>query len=275
MAFQVDPRVIDEERRRQEAAQREQERIRLDDFERQQRNLGYTGPGYQSYEPSAFEKSTGILPPGFRGLTDVKTGELIDRYKIDPFAGEAAQRVKTEALGTGPSPWALMQMDQQKREEAQARSQAGLQSQLARSQAMSEMARVGGLSSGARLALAKQGARGQMASLQDVARAGQQQRFGITGEDVTRRQGLLGQVATAEAGAQAENVNQYLRDMASRSEAEQNRYNQQMQAWAAQQAAGAIKQPEQKKSPYSLFGISSDQAPSPSARYIFGGGGGK
>jgi hypothetical protein len=104
MAFQVKPEVIEAEQRRQAE---EAGRIRLDQFDKirkQQASAGYTGPGYQAYEPSEFELKAGVAPPGFRGLTDIGTGEILDRYKIDPFRGEASQALRQEAMGVGESP---------------------------------------------------------------------------------------------------------------------------------------------------------------------------
>jgi hypothetical protein len=174
-------------------------------------------------------------------MTDVETGELLDRYKINPFAGEASQKIRTEALGTGPSIWAQLATQQQQAEQAKAAGQAAQQAQTAQSQAQANLARMGGLSGGARSSLARQGMKSQMGSLQDISQAGALARLGIGQTDAERRQKLLGSVAQAEAGAQAGNVNQLMSDLSARGSAEQNRYNQQMQAWAAIQAANAAR----------------------------------
>lgn len=203
--------------------------------------LGYTGPGYQSYEQSPYEKAAGVRPPGFRGLTDIGTGELLDRYKVNPFAGEASQKLKSEALGQGPSPWALMALQQQKMEESQARGSAGLQAQTAQAQGQSQLARSGGIGSGARTSLARSGMRDQLLAQQGISQQGAMARYGINTTDQQRRQQLLGQTADVERAGDVNTQQQYLNDLAAKAKFESNRYNQQMTAYGAAQTAEATR----------------------------------
>src|SRR5262245_27482523 len=52
------------------------------------------GAGYRGYEQTDAEKRAGVLPPGFEGIVDVKTGQLLDQFKVNPFAGEASKKIR-------------------------------------------------------------------------------------------------------------------------------------------------------------------------------------
>lgn len=197
--------------------------------------------GYEAVAQSAAEKKAGVTPAGFQSLRDVQTGELLKQYKIDPFSGEASGRLREEALGTGVSPWAKMALDRQAFEEAQARGNVGLQQQQAQSQAQSALMRQGGLGGGARTSLARSGARDALMAGQQVAGQGVLSRYGINEQDMKRRQELLGQTADVERQTDIKNLGTTTSDIDRRAMFDANRYNQQMQAWAAKQSADATR----------------------------------
>lgn len=211
------------------------------DLTRQVQENQYNGPGYQATAQGTQEKAAGVLPPGFRGITDQKTGQLLDMYKINPFEGAASQKLEQEALGTGPSDWAKNALEAEKADEAQQRGAAGLQAQTANSQAMDTLARVGGLGGGARTSLARSSARDALNSAQNVGAAGAARRYGITDTDTQRRQELLGQTADVERQADVANIGAMTGDLQNQAVYNANRYNQQMQAWAAKQSADATR----------------------------------
>ena len=198
-------------------------------------------PGYEALEQTEAEKRAGVVPPGWEGLRDIKTGQLLDQYRINPFTGAASQRLQAEALGTGPSQWAQLALGRQAQEEAQARQNAGLQQQTAQSQAQSNLARFGGLGGGARTSLARSGARDALMASQGVGAQGQQARSGIQETDAQRRQQLLGQTADVERGADIANLGSSKEDLAARAAFNANRYNQQMASWGAKQSADATR----------------------------------
>ena len=241
MGFQVRQDIIDAANKQQADAAAAEKQRKADLMTKQQSETGYTGPGYQAYTPSEYEQKAGINPPGFRGVTDVKTGQLIDQYKINPFLGEASQKLRQEALGTGPSPWASMALQRQGLEESQARGAAGHQQQMAQSQAMSQLARQGGLGSGARTSLARSGARDQMMAAQGVGQQGAMARYGINEADAQRRQQLLGSTADIERAGDVQNQATMMKELEAKARFEANRYNQQMGAWGAEQTANATR----------------------------------
>lgn len=197
------------------------------------------GPGYIGQETNQFERQAGVNPPGYEGLRDRTTGKLLDQYKINPFAGEASQKLRQEALSTGPSDFAKGQLGQQGFEEGQARNAAGLQQQTAQSNAQSQLARMGGLGGGARTSLARSGARDALMAGQNVGAQGVLARYGINNQDMQRRQTLLGQNADVERASDLQNLNTTTGDIQNRGLFDSNRYNQQMQAWAAKQSGDA------------------------------------
>lgn len=196
-------------------------------------------PGYVSLTQTDAEKNAGVMPPGFEGTRDSRTGQLLDQYKIDPFSGQASQKLYQEAMGTGPSEWAKSALGQQGFEEQQARGNAALQGQQAQSQAQSQLARLGGLGGGARTSLARSGARDQLMAAQGVGAQGIESRYGINQQDMQRRQGLLGTSADVERQAQLQNLGTTMQDVTGRAAFDANRYNQQMQAYGAKEQARA------------------------------------
>lgn len=198
-------------------------------------------PNIQTFDPSSFEQQAGVTPPSFEGLRDVRTGKLLSDYTINPFAGEASQRIRSEALGSGPTSWAQQQLTAQGLEESKARGAAGLQQQQAQGQAQSELARFGGIGSGARTSLARSGARDLLAARQNVGMGGAQARAGIGANDAQLKQQLLGTTADVERQGDLTNLNTNMQDMSAKAQFGANRYNQQMSAWAAKQSADATR----------------------------------
>lgn len=213
----------------------------IDDYKQMQTDQVNNGPGYVPIAQSTFEQQAGVLPPGFSGVTNAQTGQLLDQYKINPFAGAAGQKLQQEALSTGPSDWAKNALAQQGQEEKTARGNAGLQEQQAQDTAQSQLMRQGGLGGGARTSLARSGARDQLMANQGVANQGIMQRYGINDTDTQRRQALLGTTADAEMQAQQANVGTQTGALSAKATFDANRYNQQMQAWAAKQGADATR----------------------------------
>lgn len=229
----------EEQKRNEELARAAAERKRLQDKQDVTRLSAEGGPGFQALLQTDQEREAGVTPPGFKGLSDINTGDLLSRYKYDPFSGEASQRLRTEALSSGPSEYAKNELQKQRFEQSQAGARAGQQQQTAQSQALSSLARMGGLSGGARTSLARSGARDALMAQQGVGAQGILSRYGINSKDMERRQNLLGQTAGLEQGASAKNIETSTSDLSAKAQFDANRYNQQMQAWAARKNADA------------------------------------
>lgn len=186
-------------------------------------------PGIKEYAQSAQEKKAGVSPVSFEGMRDLKTGELLADYKFDPYAGEAVQALKGEAFGTSKdSPWLKLQREREMQGMDQA-AKAGLQGM---SQAQAQLAMTGGISGGARERMARMGAKDLMLAKQGITREGTQARLGRQGE-------LLGSFADLERQAQSANIDTRKQALAAQAEFDANRYNQQMSAYGAKQAADA------------------------------------
>lgn len=211
-------------------------------FQEQQQLRGIEsarGPGYIGLETNKYERQAGVTNPGYEGFRDRTTGELIDAYKIDPFKGEMSQRLRQEALSTGPSEWAKNALQQQQYEQAQGLGRVGLEQQKAQAAAQAQLMRQGGLGGGARTSLARSGMRDALMANQGVYAQGSQRRFGINDTDLQRRQELTGIMADAERQAQLQNIGTLKEDVNRRGTFDQNRYAEQMKAWAAEKQAAA------------------------------------
>lgn len=185
------------------------------------------------------EARSGVKAPQYESLRDPTTGQLKDLYKYDPTKSEAFSQIRSQALSSAPSAWANMQVQRQQLEQQNLADDAVKQQMQAINQARTGLARTGGLSSGAGLSLARQGARDMMLQKQGISRQGMLDRLGVSQTDEERRQGLLKGVADAETRAQQANLATLTGDMASQRDFDLNRYREQMGAWGAQNTSAA------------------------------------
>jgi hypothetical protein len=188
---------------------------------------------------SPIEMESGIRMPKYESLRDKATGKLKSDFAFDPYQGEMAQRLKSEATSTGFSPWAQAKLQQQTLEEQGQKDTAARTAQQGLSQGMSGLARFGGLSGGARERMGAQSARDLLMSKQDVARQGMLGRAGIQTEDLGRKQGLQGQFATAEQQAQAANLEAMRGDVTGKQQFDLSKYKDLMAAYGAQKSSDA------------------------------------
>lgn len=156
---------------------------------------------------------------------------------------------KDMALGTGASPWAQAQLQNQALQEQGLKNSVGQQGASAEAGARSQLASKFGLSPAASERLATQNQRNQMTNLQNVGFQGAQARGQIGSQDAQNRQqflaGLPGQ-QMALAGAQTQNQQYNIGNAVNETNAKRandlNTYNQQMQAWAANKSGDAMRQ---------------------------------
>jgi hypothetical protein len=212
------------------------------DFQKLQNNMAANHPpGWEQAMQSENELKAGVVPTGFQGMIDPKTGKVLDQYKVDPFSGQASQQLRSEALSTGPSALAKGMLGKQAFDENLQRGKVGLQTQTANSNAQAQLARMGGFGGGARALLARGGARDAMLANQQVGAQGAQQRYDINNQDMQRKQTLLGQTADVERAGDTANLQTVKDTLGAKAQYDSNRYNQQMQAWAAKQSADATR----------------------------------
>ena len=201
--------------------------------------MNQRGPGYRAVERSAQERAAGVSVPGYEGVRDVMTGDLLDQYRSDPYQGEALQKLKEQAFAEGDSPWAKMQLEKQGLEEGDLRDQASKSQAQAMAQAQSQMMRQGGLSGGARERMASQGAKDMMLARQGAARQGMMDRLNIQDQDMGRKTDLLKSFGDAESASNQQNIARTMGDVEKSTMFDLERYKQQMAAYGAKESAEA------------------------------------
>lgn len=196
-------------------------------------------PGTTYFDPTKYEMAAGVAPQTYEGTRDAH-GQLLDQYKLNPYAGQAQQALQQQAFSQGSSPWAQMQLQQQQMGQQNALMDAQKQAQQSAGMAQAGLARNGGLPGGGAAALmARSNARDMLSAGQDVSRQGMQQRLDIGAQDIQRKNDLLGNFAAAEGQAQQGNIGTMTGDIANRAGFNANRYNSAMGAWGAGQTAKA------------------------------------
>lgn len=204
----------------------------------------------------------GLNPDGspmalkWEGITNAN-GDLQDKYRLsinalDPTQWQGYSKYKQEALRSGPSAWAELQLQQQQQQAMQDKSAAAQQAMAGNSQAMSGLAMRGGLSGGARAALAMQGQRDLLNARQKVGAAANTNRLTTMSKDEENRVQQLGNLASSEStlgqfnktleAKQADaNIQNLLGEVQGKRAFQQNTYNEQMRAWAANKQAEATR----------------------------------
>lgn len=145
-----------------------------------------------------------------------------------PIGGPAVTQLTQLGLNQGLSPWALLaeQQQEQLKENAQSQGAQSVAGQTAQTDAGLEAN--GGLSSGARERAAEGGAKNYISMVQSTGQQANANDMQIGMNDEQNKIQQLGTAANIE-GQNATAANSY----------NQNAYNTQMQAWAANQQANA------------------------------------
>ena len=199
------------------------------------------------------------ISPEFQSIAN-PDGTLKSAYELSPWQQVSADTgaldmYKQSALrGAGvDSPYAKLALERQQLEQAASADQAGAGAANTMLQAASRLAQSGGISGGARERLARQGAQSGFIQRQGVERQGALDRLGIRSQDEQNRlaglqslQGMQNQQADIQFKnqQQAANIGEF--NVGSRQKEQEakrlfdaNKYNQQMQAWAAGKSADA------------------------------------
>lgn len=201
----------------------------------------YGMPSIPSYIPQ-YNASTMALAPGLENQ--------LNQIQMDPAALNA---FKEQALRKGPSAWANLATNQQMAQEAGQRENAAKQASTQTAQAEDRLASSGGLSSGARERAATEGGKNYLNMSQDLGRQGNLNKLQIGINDESNRIQQLSQLPGMELQAlnpalqkagMLENANvadlgAQIAGNSAQNQYNQNIYNQQMQAWGANQQANA------------------------------------
>lgn len=204
-------------------------------------NMQNVGPGYVP--------SGAPTPPQFQSLLDRETGLMPSQYlRTNQLNTQGLEAIRGRALSTGPSAWAQMRGQELATEETQGMNRLAAQAQGANAAARASLARRRGLSTGAAERLAQGGQRNTLLARQGATLAGQQARQGLATEDERMRSNMLMQLPGMESQAEgvrqnveASNIGAALGEVNAKRAADQAAYQAQMQAWAAEQQAKAIR----------------------------------
>lgn len=157
----------------------------------------YTETPYHLAPESNLQEFVQANPLEFKtvmpGLEDKLSGINLNQQGLEAY--------RKRALSTGPSAWANLAMKQQGLEERQLKDQLGEEQAGSVAQAMGQLARQGGLSSGARERIAESAAKGRIMAGQNLASSGAQARLGILGQDESQRMQALGNLPGMEVQA--------------------------------------------------------------------------
>lgn len=149
--------------------------------------------------------------PEFQSLIDPATGLLKKEYQmqvgqLDPSKLEGYQATKKEAMRTGPSAWAQLQLQQQEMERQAQMEKAAVQAGSGAAMARSGIAMRGGLSSGSRERIATSSARDLLNARQGVGRAAASNKLNLMSTDEQNRLGMLKDFTGQETGLQKYNL---------------------------------------------------------------------
>lgn len=184
--------------------------------------------------------------PDYIAGYDPKTMSLLPQVQSRLGNLKGLDALRDRALGTGSSPWASMMTRKQFDEESDARERGKQEARSSANQAMTDLAMRGGLSSGARERATQNAAKNLLSMSQDVGRQGNINRLNIGVQDEQQKMGALSQLpgqelAMEQQWGQAAQTDQQrlLEENRQRNSYNQNTYQQQMQAWAAERQAQA------------------------------------
>lgn len=147
-----------------------------------------------------------------------------------PLKGPAIDSITKAGMNSGPSPWALLALGEQSKMRQTANDQGAQTAAGATATANADLASHGGLASGARERTAESGMKDFLAMTQGNAASenANDLQIGLNDEqNKIQQKGTAAQIETQDTN----NINNYNQSM----------YQQQMQAWAAEQQAQATR----------------------------------
>jgi hypothetical protein len=181
-----------------------------------------------------------MAPPQYQSMVDPTTGKLLSQYAYDPNQSSAFSQMAKEAQSPDLTPWAKLQQQQNQLSAQNQKDLSAATAQGATDQArQAMMATGGGTNSGASAFLAAQGARNQMLGAQNINNQAGANNLSIEQADAQNKQQMLGTVASGQVAGLATNAQTQAQNLNNQNAWNANNYNQQMQAWGANQTANA------------------------------------
>lgn len=160
-------------------------------------------------------------------------GKLLDNYSLHGGADLAMDP------NIASNPWVQMMQQVNKIQTGNQLDSAAKQNNAGTKSAWSGLAARGGLSSGARERVARAGANDLMTTRQGVQNQGNLNSLGILTQGTDKQLGLDAQNRQYKTGIDEVNLQSLLADKQLKGQYDMNKYNTQMQAWAANNQATA------------------------------------
>lgn len=205
-----------------------------------------------NWMPTGYGYNTVPTRPDYVSTYDPLSMSLSDYYQKN-YNPAGMNAFRQEALRKGPSSWATLARQQQNALESNSRERAAKEARSQEAQAMDTLASHGGLTSGARERAALEGSKNYLAMSQDLARQGNLNDLQIGVNDEQNRIQQLGMLpgmdieqANTFAKAKQADIQNAVAENERRNAYNQNIYNQQMGAWAANRQAIATERSGKK-----------------------------
>ena len=177
---------------------------------------------------------------GYTSLVDPSTGLLPEQYQLkSALSKDVLDKLQSEGLAEGPSTWAQLQLDMQAADQAKTLQDLAASSQGQASNAASNLAMRGGVSSGAQERIQSGALKNLLAQEQEAKQAGAQQKLGILSQDEQTKLGILQNlpnVANYYTGVDQYNIGNLLNDYGQKEASKLAQYQEQMKAYAAKKA---------------------------------------
>jgi hypothetical protein len=200
-----------------------------------------------TFNPNWMPEGYGATPdrPQYAQAYD-PTKQSLAEYLTGKYDPSALSAFKDQAMRKGPSSWAALAQQSNRANESNSRERGASEISGQTAQAQDALAARGGLSSGARERTAQEGSKNYLAMSQDLAREGNMNDMQIGMNDEQNRiqqlsmlPGMEQDQAKMYEGAYQQDVANTTAENERRNNYNQNIYNQQMQAWAADRQAFA------------------------------------
>lgn len=163
-----------------------------------------------------------------------------------PRSSSALDQYRDRAMAKGNSPWASAMLDKNKLMTGQAIGDASSTAMASRAAAAGQLGRSGGLDSGARTSIARQGMRDRMLGTQKARLQGNVNSLDILGQDDSKKIDMLGKTAgwdldfdKSRMAADQFNIGNILADKKAQEEAKLRQYEEQMKGWTGSKMADA------------------------------------
>lgn len=156
---------------------------------------------YDSSGIATMLDENGNLLPQFKVGFTSNVDELNNRLSGINLNTDALKKLREIGLSEGPSKWADLQTQSQKQQEMNAATNAATGNRGATAAGLGNLARSGGLSSGARERLQEQGSRDLAMGQQNIANQGIMARLGIASQDEQNKLGVLSALPGQEVQA--------------------------------------------------------------------------